>query len=134
MTPDEAEALDAGIVGALVLDVPPGFLVCTHSLAHRVAYLQFLEEYFEGQVVAVVLVIIRMTNSIAETTIKLKMIEAHADQASDAFRDTKDLLKIVKRVSYAHDTRTLRFIMPNHVSADRWHQFSIFYHGHRLIC
>lgn len=79
MTADEAEALDAWIMDALILDAPPSFLVCTHTLAHRVAYLHFLEEYLEGQVVAVVPTIIRMPKSIAETTIKLALIEAHPD-------------------------------------------------------
>lgn len=45
MSLKESEVLDAWTLGALVLDVPLGFLACTHALTHRVAYLQYLEEH-----------------------------------------------------------------------------------------
>lgn len=52
MVPGEEEAQAAWIMGILVLDAPPGFLECTHMSSTRVAYLQYLEDQLEGQIVA----------------------------------------------------------------------------------
>lgn len=84
----------------------------------------------EGQVVAVIPASVRSPKSVAETTLKFNLIEAHADQNSVAFRATTDLLTVAKRVYYAHETRTIRFILPDHASADRWHHATLLFKGH----
>ena len=49
MIPLEEEALAAWMMGAIMLQSPPGFLVCTHPRATRVAMLDFFKSTWKGR-------------------------------------------------------------------------------------
>ncbi|KAF1329275.1 Rxlr effector protein, partial [Globisporangium splendens] len=74
MVPAEEEALNAWIMGALVLDAPPAFLAYTHTFLQRMAYVKFFEDCLEGTVVAVVPPRILMPEHIAEKTILMQLL------------------------------------------------------------
>lgn len=74
--PAEAEALATWTMGGLVLDVPPAFLVATHTRAERIVYLHYFEAYLEGTLVAMVPPAIRFPAHIAETTLLAALVAA----------------------------------------------------------
>ena len=74
MIPLEEEALAAWVMGGIVRPSPPGFLVCTHPRATRVAMLDFSEDYLEGKVIAVAPPSVRMPQHIAEKTMLLQLL------------------------------------------------------------
>ena len=62
-------------MGGLVLSSPPGFLVCTHLRATRVAMLDFFEAYLEEKIIAIVPPYLRMPKYNAEKTLLFKLLE-----------------------------------------------------------
>lgn len=69
----------------------------------------------------------------AETTLKLQLVDAHDQHHnSEDFRLTKDLLKVAKRVCFTNETRTIRFVLPDNKVADHWHRNSILFQKQRL--
>ena len=86
MIPLEEEALAAWMMGAIMLQSPPGFLVCTHPRATRVVMLDFFEEYLEGKVIAIVPPYVRMPQYIAEKTLLLQLLERSEGRPSQMSR------------------------------------------------
>uniref|UniRef100_A0AAV1TRX4 Uncharacterized protein n=1 Tax=Peronospora matthiolae TaxID=2874970 RepID=A0AAV1TRX4_9STRA len=131
MIPLEEEALAAWMMGAIMLQSPPGFLVCTHPRATRVVMLDFFEEYLEGKVIAIVPPYVRMPQYIAEKTLLLQLLERSEGQTeSDVM--SRELVKGAKRTSYDAETRRLTFIMPDQAAAASWHAKMILFRGKRL--
>uniref|UniRef100_K3WJL1 Uncharacterized protein n=1 Tax=Globisporangium ultimum (strain ATCC 200006 / CBS 805.95 / DAOM BR144) TaxID=431595 RepID=K3WJL1_GLOUD len=79
MVPAEEEALAAWAMGALVLDAPPAFLVCTHTFAQRVAFLNFFEAHLEGVIAAVIPPHVRMPKHVAEKTLLAQLAISEKD-------------------------------------------------------
>uniref|UniRef100_A0AAV1U7U0 Uncharacterized protein n=1 Tax=Peronospora matthiolae TaxID=2874970 RepID=A0AAV1U7U0_9STRA len=125
------EALAAWMMGAIMLQSPPGFLVCTHPRATRVVMLDFFEEYLEWKVIAIVPPYVRMPQYIAEKTLLLQLLERSEGQTeSDVM--SRELAKGAKRTSYDAETRRMTFVMPDQAAAASWHAKMIFFRGKRL--
>ena len=77
----EEESFAAWMISGIVLPSPPGFLVCTHPRATRVAMLDFYGDYFEGKIIAVVPPSVRMPQHIAEKTL-LQLLERRDGETS----------------------------------------------------
>ncbi|CAI5746289.1 unnamed protein product [Peronospora destructor] len=109
MIPLEEEALAAWMMGGIVLQSPPGFLVCTHPRATRVMMLDFFEEYLEGKVIAVVPPSVRMPQHIAEKTLLLQLLERRkGETVFDPM--SRELVKAAKRTCDDLDTRRRTFV------------------------
>ncbi|CAI5717700.1 unnamed protein product [Peronospora effusa] len=131
MIPLEEEALAAWLMGGIVLPSPPGFLVCTHPRATRVAMLDLFEEYLEGKVIALVPPSVRMPQHIAEKTLLLQLLERReGETTSDPL--SRELVNGAKRTCYNSDTRRLTFILPDQAAAASWHTKFISFRGTRL--
>ncbi|KAF1322649.1 hypothetical protein FI667_g11031, partial [Globisporangium splendens] len=128
MVPAEEEALAAWIMGALVLDAPPAFLVCTHRLTHRVAFLDFFETYLEGELVAIVPPQVRMPKHVAERTLLAQLAVAEKENTPGHIQ-TCNLIRQVKRANYNGATRRLTFVVKDTLLADSWHHKSIQFRG-----
>lgn len=96
----------------------------------RIAYLQYLEEQLEGQLLAVVPATLRMPRHIAATTLLTQLILSHTTKTED-LRTTGELIHLAKRTSYNHAERTIRFVVADHQTA-AWHMRKIRFHGERL--
>jgi len=131
MVPAEEEALVAWIMGALVLDAPPAFLVCTHSLSHRVAFLDFFETYLEGMLVAIIPPHVRMPKHVAERTLLAQLAVSEKENTTGHIQ-TCNLIRQVKRADYNDATRRLTFVVKDTLLADSWHHKSIQFRGTNL--
>ena len=135
MIPLKEEALAARMMSGIALPSPPGFLVCTQPRATRVAMLDFLEDYLEGKVLAVVPPSVRMTQHIAEKTLLLQLLERReGETASDPL--SRQLVKGAKCTCYDTDTRRLAFILADQEAAASWHTKYILFRGtcFQLLC
>ncbi|KAF1328856.1 hypothetical protein FI667_g6337, partial [Globisporangium splendens] len=129
MVPAEEEALNAWIMGALVLDAPPA---CTHTFLQRMAYVKFFEDYLEGTVVAVVPPRILMPEHIAEKTILMQLL-ASEPAGSAGYKNLCEWIQNVKRLYYTAATRRLTFIVKEQSIATKWHRREIKLRNEKLV-
>ena len=102
----EKEALAAFMMGGIMLQSPPRFLVCTDPRATRVVMIDFFEAYLEGKVIAIVPPYVRVPQFIAEKTLLLQLLErSEGKMESDVM--SRELVKGAKRTSYDADTRRM---------------------------
>ncbi|KAF1330991.1 reverse transcriptase, partial [Globisporangium splendens] len=132
MVPAEEEALNAWIMGALVLDAPPAFLACTHTFLQRMAYVKFFEDCLEGTVVAVVPPRILMPEHIAEKTILMQLL-ASEPAGSAGYKNLCEWIQNVKRLYYTAATRRLTFIVKDQSTATKWHRREIKFRNEKLV-
>ncbi|KAF1326887.1 reverse transcriptase, partial [Globisporangium splendens] len=132
MVPAEEEALNAWIMGALVLDAPPAFLACTHTFLQRMAYVKFFEDCLEGTVVAVVPPRILMPEHIAEKTILMQLL-ASEPAGSAGYKNLCEWIQNVKRLYYTAATRRLMFIVKEQSIATKWHRREIKPRNEKLV-
>ncbi|KAF1314221.1 reverse transcriptase, partial [Globisporangium splendens] len=132
MVPAEEEALNAWIMGALVLDAPPAFLACTHTFLQRMAYVKFFEDCLEGTVVAVVPPRILMPEHIAEKTILMQLL-ASEPAGSAGYKNLCEWIQNVKRLYYTAATRRLTFIVKDQSTASKWHRREIKFRNEKLV-
>ncbi|KAF1326560.1 hypothetical protein FI667_g8403, partial [Globisporangium splendens] len=131
MVPAEEEALNAWIMGALVLDAPPAFLACTHTFLQRMAYVKFFEDCLEGTVVAVVPPRILIPEHIAEKTILMQLL-ASEPAGSAGYKNLCEWIQNVKRLYYTAATRRLTFIVKDQSTATKWHRREIKFRNEKL--
>ncbi|KAF1335469.1 hypothetical protein FI667_g1381, partial [Globisporangium splendens] len=132
MVPAEEEALNAWIMGALVLDAPPAFLACTHTFLQRMAYVKFFEDCLEGTVVAVVPPRILIPEHIAEKTILMQLL-ASEPAGSAGYKNLCEWIQNVKRLYYTAATRRLTFIVKDQSTATKWHRREIKLRNEKLV-
>ncbi|KAF1333740.1 reverse transcriptase, partial [Globisporangium splendens] len=132
MVPAEEEALNAWIMGALVLDAPPAFLACTHTFLQRMGYVKFFEDCLEGTVVAVVPPRISMPEHIAEKTILMQLL-ASEPAGSAGYKNLCEWIQNVKRLYYTAATRRLTFIVKEQSIATKWHRREIKLRNEKLV-
>ncbi|KAF1328529.1 reverse transcriptase, partial [Globisporangium splendens] len=132
MVPAEEEALNAWIMGALVLDAPPAFLACTHTFLQRMAYVKFFEDCLEGTVVAVVPPRILMPEHISEKTILMQLL-ASEPAGSAGYKNLCEWIQNVKRLYYTAATRRLTFTVKEQSIATKWHRREIKLRNEKLV-
>ena len=69
MIPLIEEALAVWMMKSIILQSPPGFLVCTHPRTTRVMMLDFFKAHLQGRVIAIVPPYVRMPQYSAEKTL-----------------------------------------------------------------
>ncbi|KAF1328525.1 reverse transcriptase, partial [Globisporangium splendens] len=132
MVPAKEKALNAWIMGALVLDAPPAFLACTHTFLQRMAYVKFFEDCLEGTVVAVVPPRILMPEHISEKTILMQLL-ASEPAGSAGYKNLCEWIQNVKRLYYTAATRRLTFTVKEQSIATKWHRREIKLRNEKLV-
>lgn len=132
MIPAEKEALAAWAMGAIHLEAPPSFLVCTHTLAQRVAFLSFFETHLEGTLVATIPPLVKMPEHLAEKTLLAQLVMSEK-KGSAAYDQICKLIRETKRAEYNSATRRLTIVVPDRLQADAWHRRQVTYRGAKLL-
>ncbi|KAF1314473.1 hypothetical protein FI667_g16662, partial [Globisporangium splendens] len=132
MIPAEEEALAAWAMGAIQLEAPPSFLVCTHTLAQRAAFLSFFETHLEGTLVATIPPLVKMPEYLAEKTLLAQLVMSEK-KGSAAYDQICKLIRRTKRAEYSNATRRLTIVVPDRLQADAWHRRQVTYRGAKLL-
>ncbi|TDH67910.1 hypothetical protein CCR75_009247 [Bremia lactucae] len=125
------------MMGGIVLQTLPGFLVCTHSQITRIAMLDFLKAYLEGKVIAIASPYVRMPQHIVEKTLLLQLLECCEVQTeSDVMSRDLKCLQLSYLATMERDDITAPSLpatangsIPIALSSSYFHQWSGGKHG-----